>query len=34
VEAGTGRGRVVLETAIGTRRVVEMPLEAGLPRIC
>jgi len=34
VEAGKRRGRVVLETAIGTRRVVEMPLEAGLPRIC
>ena len=28
------RGRVVLETVIGTRRIVEMPIEAGLPRIC
>lgn len=34
VEPGKRRGRVVLETGIGTRRVVEMPLEAGLPRIC
>jgi hydrogenase expression/formation protein HypE len=34
VERATRRGRVVLETAIGTRRVIEMPLEAGLPRIC
>ncbi len=34
VSGGVRRGRVVLETAIGTRRVVEMPLEAGLPRIC
>jgi len=34
VEKAARRGRVVLETTIGTRRVVEMPLEAGLPRIC
>ncbi|MDP8223760.1 MAG: hydrogenase expression/formation protein HypE [Candidatus Lernaella stagnicola] len=34
VEAAKRRGRVVMETSIGTRRVVEMPLEAGLPRIC
>jgi len=34
VEKGGRRGRVILETRIGTRRVVEMPLEAGLPRIC
>lgn len=34
VERATRRGRVVMETAIGTRRVIEMPLEAGLPRIC
>ncbi len=34
VEPAVRRGRVVLETAIGTRRVVEMPIEAGLPRIC
>jgi len=34
VKEARRRGRVVLETAIGTRRVVEMPLEAGLPRIC
>jgi hydrogenase expression/formation protein HypE len=34
VEPAKRRGRVVMETAIGTRRVVEMPLEAGLPRIC
>jgi len=34
VEAAPRRGRVVLETGIGTRRVVEMPIEAGLPRIC
>ena len=27
-------GRVILETAYGTRRVVEMPAEEGLPRIC
>ena len=26
--------RVILETPIGTRRIVEMPREAGLPRIC
>lgn len=34
VQKGGARGRVVLETAIGTRRVVGMPLEDGLPRIC
>ncbi|MDP8256250.1 MAG: hydrogenase expression/formation protein HypE [Candidatus Alcyoniella australis] len=34
VEPAKRRGRVVLQTAIGTRRVIEMPLEAGLPRIC
>jgi len=28
------RGRVMLETSIGTRRIIEMPLEEGLPRIC
>jgi hydrogenase expression/formation protein HypE len=34
VEKAVRRGRVVLETSIGTRRVIEMPIEAGLPRIC
>jgi len=34
VEKAPRRGRVVLETAIGTRRVIEMPIETGLPRIC
>jgi hypothetical protein len=34
MEPAATRGRVVLETRIGTRRVVEMPLDAGLPRIC
>jgi hydrogenase expression/formation protein HypE len=34
VEKGRRRGRVILETQIGTRRVLEMPLEPGLPRIC
>jgi hydrogenase expression/formation protein HypE len=34
VEGGVRRGRVVLQTRIGTRRVVEMPVEEGLPRIC
>jgi hydrogenase expression/formation protein HypE len=34
VEAGGRHGRVILETVIGTRRVVPLPLEAGLPRIC
>jgi len=34
VEKGKHRGRVVLETRIGSRRVVEMPLESGMPRIC
>jgi hydrogenase expression/formation protein HypE len=34
VEPAGRRGRVLLETRIGTRRVVETPLEAGLPRIC
>jgi len=34
VNAKSRRGRVVLETVIGTRRIVEMPIEAGLPRIC
>ena len=34
VEKALNRGRVILETAIGTRRIIEMPLEAGLPRIC
>jgi len=27
-------GRVLLETAYGTRRVIEMPADEGLPRIC
>ncbi|MFC1528278.1 hydrogenase expression/formation protein HypE [Candidatus Latescibacterota bacterium] len=34
VERASGRGRVILETSIGTRRIIDMPLEAGLPRIC
>jgi hydrogenase expression/formation protein HypE len=34
VEKAPRRGRVVLETGIGTRRVIEMPIETGLPRIC
>ncbi len=34
VEKSAKRGRVIMETAIGTRRIIEMPLEAGLPRIC
>ena len=34
VEKAIRRGRVIIETRIGTRRVVEMPLESGLPRIC
>jgi hydrogenase expression/formation protein HypE len=34
VEKAPRRGRVVMETAIGARRVIEMPIEAGLPRIC
>jgi hydrogenase expression/formation protein HypE len=34
VECARERGRVVMETTIGTRRIIEMPLEAGLPRIC
>jgi hydrogenase expression/formation protein HypE len=34
VEKSARRGRVVMETTIGSRRVVEMPIEAGLPRIC
>ena len=34
VETPRASGRVIMETAIGTRRIVEMPLEAGLPRIC
>lgn len=34
VESGGRRGRVILETRIGSRRIVEMPLEDGLPRIC
>ncbi|MEW5816184.1 MAG: hydrogenase expression/formation protein HypE [Spirochaetota bacterium] len=33
-DGGQGRGRVILETTIGTKRIVEMPLEHGLPRIC
>ena len=28
------RGRVVLETPFGTRRVLDMPMAEGLPRIC
>ena len=34
VEKGSKRGRVILETSIGTRRIIEMPIEEGLPRIC
>ena len=34
VETAANRPRVVMETPIGTRRIIEMPLEAGLPRIC
>ena len=34
VEAKRSRGRVMLETGIGTRRILEMPIEEGLPRIC
>ena len=34
VEQSRRSGRVILETAIGTRRIVDVPLEAGLPRIC
>ena len=34
VQATDGPGRVILETTIGTRRLLDMPLEAGLPRIC
>jgi len=34
VESGGRRGRVILETRIGSRRTIEMPLEDGLPRIC
>ncbi len=34
VETTANRPRVVMETPIGTRRIIEMPLEAGLPRIC
>jgi hydrogenase expression/formation protein HypE len=34
VEKGIRKGRVIMETVIGTRRIIEMPLEAGLPRIC
>jgi len=34
VEKSLKRGRVIMETVIGTRRIIEMPLEAGLPRIC
>ena len=34
VEKASKRGRVIMETAIGTRRIIEMPMEAGLPRIC
>ena len=34
VEKAAQRGRVIMETAIGTRRIIEMPMEAGLPRIC
>lgn len=34
VEETTNRGTVVLETVIGTKRIVDMPVEEGLPRIC
>ena len=34
VEQPRAAGEVILETAIGTRRIIDMPLEAGLPRIC
>ena len=34
VEKAAKRPRVIMETPIGTRRIIEMPLEAGLPRIC
>jgi hydrogenase expression/formation protein HypE len=34
VEKCDTKGRVLMETVIGTHRIIEMPLEAGLPRIC
>ncbi|MFC1693797.1 hydrogenase expression/formation protein HypE [Candidatus Latescibacterota bacterium] len=34
VEKASRGGRVLMETAIGTRRNIAMPIEAGLPRIC
>lgn len=34
VAASRERGRVVLETPFGTRRVLDMPMAEGLPRIC
>lgn len=34
VEKAGRRGRVIIETGIGTRRDIEMPLEESLPRIC
>lgn len=35
VTKGNGpTGRVIMKTAIGTKRYIDMPLEAGLPRIC
>jgi hydrogenase expression/formation protein HypE len=34
VEKSQKGGRVIMETLIGTKRLIEMPVEAGLPRIC
>ena len=34
VEETLNRGTVVLETVIGTKRIIDMPVEEGLPRIC
>jgi len=34
VEKALKKGRVIMETVIGTRRIIQMPLETGLPRIC
>ncbi len=34
VDRSPKHGRVIMETAIGTRRIIEMPVEEGFPRIC
>ena len=34
VEETTNKGTVLLETVIGTKRIIDMPVEEGLPRIC